>query len=125
MKRDMNLIRELLLKIEEAKEPPYFAELVSQDPDEYQLAAYQMQMLIEEVGLVRGIDGSSMERRDWYELQLTWRGQDFVDDIRNSTVWEKTKEGAKKVGGVSFDLLIGLAKEYAKAEIKARLGFDL
>ena len=52
-------------------------------------------------------------------------GQDFLESVRDETVWAKTREGAKKLGGVTFDMFIGLAKEYAKAEVKKRLGFDL
>jgi hypothetical protein len=50
---------------------------------------------------------------------------DFLDNIRDPTVWERTKEGAKSLGGASWDVLIGLAKAYVKAEAKKRLGIEL
>lgn len=128
MKRDMDLVRELLLKIAEADEPPDLSDLVpgrKEGTSEYQLAAYHMQMLISEVGLVRGIEASSSSGAEWLGLQLTWRGQDFLENIRDPTVWDKTKEGAQKLGGASWDVLIELAKAYLKAEAKKRLGIDL
>ena len=84
-----------------------------------------MQMLIEEAGFVRGIDVCSSDGDDWLELQLTWRGQDFLQNVRDQTVWEKTKEGAQKLGGASWDVLIEIAKAYVRSEAKKRLGIDL
>ena len=127
MKRDMELVRDLLLKIGEADRPLNFSEMLRPDIDDNAraLAEYHMAMLVDEVGFVRGIDASSMDGRDWIELELTWHGQDFLDSIRDPTVWNRTQDGAKKLGGVTFDMFIGLAKEYAKAEVKKRLGLDL
>ena len=63
MKRDMDLVREILLKIEEANEPPSMSELELTKTDNFhtERVAYHMQMLIEEAGLVRGIDAGSMD----------------------------------------------------------------
>lgn len=128
MQRDMDLVRDLLFKIGAADKPPSLSSLVSgrgTDDNGYALAAYHMQMLIEEVGLVRGINASSSSGKEWLNLELTWQGQDFLENVRDPTVWENTKAGAKKLGGVSFDVFVGLAKEYLKAEAKKRLGLDL
>ena len=84
-----------------------------------------MQMLIEEAGLVRGISARTASGYEWLSLELTWHGNDFLDNIRDQTVWDRTKEGAQKLGGVSWDVLIDLAKAYVKAEAKRRLGLDL
>jgi hypothetical protein len=127
MKRDMDLVRELLLKIAEAKVPPNFSEIVpdrKEGTPEYEVAAYHMHMLIEEINLVRGIDVCCADGDDWLELRLTWSGQDFLDTIRDQTVWSKTKQAVQKVGGASWDVLIDLAKAYLKAELKKRIGAD-
>lgn len=128
MKRDMDLVRDLLIKIADAEKRLSFSQLVpgrKEGTPEYELAAYQMQMLIEEAGLVRGIDACSSSGDDWLELQLTWRGHDFLQSVRDQTVWDKTKEGAQKLGGASWDVIMELAKAYMKAEAKKRLGLDL
>lgn len=128
MKRDMDLARDLLLKIAEADEPPSLSALVpgrKEGTSEYKLAAYHIQMLIEEAGLVRGINANSSSGAEWLTLELTWHGQDYLENIRDPTVWEKTKEGARTLGGASWDILIDLAKAYVKAEAKKRLGVDL
>ena len=128
MKRDMDLIRELLLKIADSKKPPSFSALVpdrKRGTPEYAHAAYQMHMLFNDVGFVRGVDWRSYDGDEWLNLQLTWSGNDFLENIRDQTVWEKTKEGAQKLGGASWDVLIDLAKAYGRAEAKKRLGIDL
>ncbi|MEH2520630.1 hypothetical protein V1279_006203 [Bradyrhizobium sp. AZCC 1610] len=128
MQRDMGLVRELLLKIAVADKPPKLSTLVSgrgTDDSGYGLAAYHMQMLIEEVGFVRGINANSSSGKEWINLELTWHGQDFLESIRDPTVWENTQAGVKKLGGVSFDIFVGLAKQYLKAEAKKRLNLDL
>ena len=59
------------------------------------------------------------------DLELTWDGHDFLDSVRDPTVWERTREGAKKLGGVSLDVFVDLAKACLRAEAKSRLGIDL
>lgn len=125
MKRDMELVRELLLKIERAKAPPAMSDFISVKSERFKLASYNMHMLIEQVGLVTGIGMDVGDHEDWLELKLTWRGHDFLESIRDPGVWSQTKQGAKTLGGTSFDIFIELARAYVKAEAKKRLGLDL
>jgi hypothetical protein len=46
-------------------------------------------------------------------------GNDYLANTRDPTVWDKTKEGAKKLGGTRWDVLIELAKAYVKEEAKS------
>jgi Hypothetical protein (DUF2513) len=124
MKRDMELVREILLKVADTEKPIRFSALVTERKD-WSVVAYHTQMLTDEVGFIRAINASSHSGKDWIDMHLTWHGHDFLDSVRDPTVWQKTKEGALKLGGVSLEVLVGIAKEYAKAEVKKRLGFDL
>lgn len=128
MKRDMDLVRDLLLKIAEAEKPPKLSELVpgrKEGTAEYKLATYHIEMLVRDAGLVRGAPYHTSSGDEWHSLQLTWPGNDYLENIRDPTVWDKTKEGVKKLGGASWDIVIDLAKAYVKAEAKKRLGVDL
>jgi hypothetical protein len=126
MKLDMDLVRDLLLKIEAAEEPPNLEDIagasgtVRNSP-----AAYHMRMLIKEAAFVRGIDACHMQGDNWLELHLTWSGHEFLNTLRDPTIWEQTKTGAKALGGVGFDMLLALGKEYAKQKAKTVLGLDL
>jgi hypothetical protein len=56
---------------------------------------------------------------------LTWAGHDFLDSVRDPEIWAKTKEGAKKAGGFSLDLLSSLAKGLLKKKIEEHTGIVL
>lgn len=49
---------------------------------------------------------------------LTWKGHEFLDDIRDPDIWQKTKERAGSLASVG----IAFVWEIAKAEIKTKLG---
>jgi hypothetical protein len=50
--------------------------------------------------------------------RLTWKGHEFLDDIRDSGIWEKTKKRLSGLPSVSLSIVA----EIAKAEIKKHLG---
>jgi hypothetical protein len=120
MKRNMELVRALLLKIEAAAGPADLRRLVNED--EFPEAAYHIKML-HEAGYVSGVSGGG--GRVWANLELTWVGHEFLDTLRDPTVWERTKVSAAALGGVGVDLLLGIAKAYLKSEAHKRLGLDL
>jgi hypothetical protein len=118
MKRDMDLVRDLLLKIEASEDETSLSDLVSEENErEYAAAVYHLRMLIEEVGLVRGINVSSNDGYDWIDLELTWQGHEFLETVRDPETWRKAKEGANKIGSFAIDVLIDVAKAYAKKKM--------
>jgi hypothetical protein len=91
MKRDMDIIRQILLNVEDDKYP--YGSYVRLDgiPDE--VCAHHV-ALIFDAGLAEGrliktdahgIVGASVDR-------LTSAGHDFCDGIRQDTIWNKAKE---------------------------------
>jgi len=49
---------------------------------------------------------------------MTWNGHEFLDDIKDTGVWESTKARIAGLPGVA----IAVIAEIAKAEIKKKLG---
>lgn len=126
MKRDMDLVRDLLLKIEEQKNPALKNVLPNNaSNDDYDRTAEHLRMLIEEAGLVTGIPAHMMGGKNWLDLKLTWAGHDFLDAVRDPEIWSRTKKGAAEVKGFTFDLLKDLAKGFIKTQIKERTGVDI
>lgn len=133
MKRDMDLIRQLLLRIEElrvgvpnsgeemlslsASRPPLC--LRDEDPE---ATHYNMKLLADAgyLDLARTQFAGSFNLRG-----LTWAGHDFLDSVRDAEVWRKTKDGALTAGGFTFDLLKDLAKGFAKKQLEDRTGIKL
>ncbi len=133
MRRDMDLIRELLLRLEGFDKSPYGVETFSPEGDEIAVEGYTPDQiayhlnLIYEAGLVEtGTKGSGMTMDGEFMFRrLTWSGHEFVDAIRSPEVWRKTKAGASAVGGWTFGILKDLSMAYLKHEAKQRLGIEI
>lgn len=122
MKRDMDLVRAILLAVEEGHGDIDIQDGLPGTEASAQELEYHLN-LAQQAGL---LDVAGVTLGGGYHIQgLTWEGHDFLDTIRDPEVWKRTKEGATKVGGWSFGLLKDLATAYIKSEAKGRLGFDL
>jgi hypothetical protein len=120
MKRDIELIRDLLLCIEESeifngtrliKPEIGMIGITTWNVNE---ALYNITQLVE-AGFIAG---NVSEDQMPFISKLTWTGHDLLDDIRDPDVWKKTKNRLKAVSGGSVDLLMALAR----AEARLRLG---
>ena len=129
MRRDMGLIRELLLQLEALPMRP--GGVSSIVPDENTLAVpghsldeikYHLSQ-IEQSGFV---DNGGVRPANGIGFRcLTPVGHDFLDTVRDPEIMRKTTDAAKKVGGGSIEFFWSIAKEIAKAEIKRHIGLDL
>lgn len=129
MRRDMDLIRNLMIALEALPESPGGVHQLT--PGEGVLAinpyaeddvAYHLKLIVE-ANLIRtfeaGYGGDVLFDR------LSWAGHDFVDSIRSPEVWAKTKTGAEAAGGFTVDLLKDLAKGLIKKQIEEYTGVKL
>ena len=120
MKRDMDLIRDLLIGIENDSRFNGLEFIVPDTNDNLGVIgvthhsleeiAYHLELLIE-AGLVKGDIGA---RSIPAVSRLTWDGHEFVANIRDASIWGKTKERLRDLPDVGL-AVIG---EIAKAEIK-------
>jgi Hypothetical protein (DUF2513) len=133
MKRDMDLIRELLLKIENGQTSFILtsdtAAALSLSPAEGGMtaeAAAKLEehlILLEQAGFIEIMSGSLSGH---YAIKrLAWEGHDFLDSIRDPKIWEKTKKGVEGAGGFTVDLLKDLAKGFMKKQIEEYTGVKL
>jgi hypothetical protein len=122
VQRDMDLIRQLLLRIEQ--DPKLNGkEWIHFDPSELGLANRNS----EEIGyhLAMLIEADFVEGRIGIEAiptisKLTWEGHEFLDNIKNDNVWNKTKSRIGDLGTVSLKVVASIAE----AEIKKHLGLS-
>lgn len=118
MKRDIDLVRKLLLYLEEKPDDKVVKDLelegYSKDEVQYHF------ILMDQAGLLRcerEVSSSTSDRViRVYPFSLTWQGHEFIEAARNDTFWNKAKEIVKsKSGALSVDvvkaLLIAMAKE--------------
>jgi Hypothetical protein (DUF2513) len=113
MKRDMNLIRLLLLETE-GEEPRPDLSAYAEDQRIYHSA------LLIESGMVQGVIRTDTKGHPngTVRIRLTWAGHEFLATARNNTVWHKASERIKKSG---VDVTIDLMKEILSQIIKQSL----
>lgn len=104
MKRDMDLARQILFAVE--AEPTPDAELRPEVGGYSAEVIAEHVRLLHEAGLLRAIDGSSMDGLDWIATGLTWNGHEFLDAARDDSRWKRAKELAiAKGGALAFETL--------------------
>jgi len=108
MKRDMDLVRKILMDFEASDK------FQTTDPIEGGHVA-----IMQDAGLV---EASVQRMRDGYSaaiLRITWAGHDFLDNARSPEIWQKLKERLHdKAASVSFDIIMALLR----ATVNASLG---
>lgn len=132
MKRDMDLIRNLLLEIEDGKtsyqliEPSHAEDLgveVDEDRTKEEIARLEYHLtLLQDAGWVKLVQTSGGY---WLVNRMMPAGHDFLDSVRDPKIWGATKEGAKQAGGFSAELLKSLAKGLIKKQIERHTGVEL
>jgi hypothetical protein len=119
----MDLIRELLLAIENGKQEFTQADRLENNEAEPAAIFYHLRLLNQAGYLAypwEDVGGTS------YGVQgLTWEGHEFIDTIRDPEVWKRTKGAATKAGGWTVGLIKDLGTAYLKHVIKERAGIDL
>ncbi len=127
MKRDMDLVRDILLKVEGADDQLYLASF-SEECERWSrpMVAYHVELLCSQ-GL---IDGSVQRSGSGKPLEptvsgLTWSGQDFLDAVRDRRVWDRAREGiAKTVGSATFDVVKAFCSAIALQSLKNWAGIS-
>ncbi len=113
MKRDIELVRLLLLQQESGEAPPDLHEY----PIEQQL--YHLQIMADANLIVVHFTSDNQGAVVNASIQrLTWAGHDFLDATRDSRIWKKAKEYVIKPGvSWTFQTLL----EFLKDEINTNL----
>lgn len=122
VQRDMDLVRELLLRIEQDKSLDgtrwigFTPAELGMEQRSVEEIAYHLDLLID-AGLV---EGKSYGGAIPAIARLTWDGHEFLDNIKNTDVWSKTKQRVGDLANVSLKVIAAIAE----AEIKKRLGLS-
>jgi len=117
MKRDLDLVRQLLLQIEGMPAGPPAQYRASEIEDPVLLAHFE---LVLTSGLVNGkISRSQSSRGDVISISgLTWEGHEWIEMVRSQSVWNETKSLLLGTGGA---LTYELTKAAASRILRARL----
>lgn len=116
MKRDLDLIRKMMLTIEDSASGWAPSELKFDGYTDAQLG-YHAYLLID-AGLARGQDASTMgsEAPEGMITSLTWEGHEFAEAARDEGRWKEAMGTvAAKGGNVTLDVLKQLLVSYMKS----------
>lgn len=123
MKRDMDLIRYIMISLEEEMKAGniYFADNIdftkfSNDIGKNIINEHLM-LLLENEFIDASFTGSKFFPNAFAIKRITNKGHDFIDALRNDNIWNKVKEKATSVGGFTISAVYELGKEYIKQEL--------
>jgi hypothetical protein len=124
MKLDMDLLREILIYVEEN------ATRVHSDLHDIQIEGWTGEEVAYHVVLAAGDDliKASIDKlpddedpvivhTNYSVHRLTMRGHDFLGAVREQSNWEAVKAGTRKMGAVT----VGAAVEFTKAFVRAKI----
>lgn len=117
MKLDFDIVRDVLLEIEEETDLDHFLVFHKADTNADKLYAI---MKLDEAGYINAnitkFKGGEMRVRI---NSLTWEGHEFLDNIRSPEVYNHAKNTIMKIGSASLTILADVAAAF----IKNSLGF--
>lgn len=121
MRRNMDKVRELLLKLGRGVETLEFNNLV----DNEKLYIYHLNIL-EEAGFVTWRKSYEDYSKKTYfdEPRLTWKGNDYLDNIASENIWNKTKKIIISKGIEVSEIPFSIIKEIAKNQLKKTIGME-
>lgn len=122
MKRKMELIRDLLLLIEEQGNDlgRWIEDILVEGNTEAEVNHHIW--LLADSGLIKFIDLSTSDGQCFRPYCLTWQGHEFLDDIRSQDVWKATLELARKGGSESLSAVWQISKSILQKRLEKHLG---
>lgn len=115
MKKDIELIRKILIAIENDNgDPLEWIDLKIEGYNEATIS-YHIELLYQK-GYIDAENLSSFGQYLWVAKSLTMDGHEFLDSIRNETVWNKVLNVIREKGGdITIEALKQLVLETTKS----------
>lgn len=124
MRRDLDLVRSILLAVERADGEVDIDDLAC-DAWPYEEVAYHVR-LMEHHGLIdvlrdkRDMSGATI---DLAVSGLTWDGQDMLEAMRDDRVWRRARKAiSESVGSTTFEVVKQTCATVAASLVRASLG---
>jgi hypothetical protein len=128
MKRDMDLVRDLLLYFEaKSGTPGIHASDVRMDGFTETQVGLHLNIMAEAGLLICEPFRSSTNPERFirtFVFDLSWQGHEYLDTIRDPKVWKRTKSALGRIGNWSFSMALDIAKSLALTEAR-KLGFNV
>lgn len=121
MKRDWDVIREVLIEVEGldsgARDRKIYGIGDEHFPNE--AAKSEHALMLWKAGYLSGVDASTFSGAALISPDLTWEGHDLLDTLRSKPVWERIKTAARDKGiELTFDAVKLLGKSALEAILR-------
>jgi hypothetical protein len=119
MKRDWDVIRQVLIEVESLSEESKYDKRygLGREHDQENRSKSEQALLLWKAGFLDAVDVGTLAGPAIAAPELTWKGHELLDTIRSKPVWEKIKVTAREKGiDLTFDAVIALGK-FALASI--------
>lgn len=111
MQRNWDVVRQILLQLEEIENTITFLHENQVTGYEPELVAYHMQLLGEANLIKASCSISTTGCLECAAHRMTWSGHEFLDHIRQDTVWAQVTRIAREKGiALSLDVIVHIAK---------------
>jgi hypothetical protein len=118
MKRDLQLIRKILLEIEDKSDGHSIVSL-PETRKEYTNDQIQYHLkLLSDAGYIEAKDASASNDLVIFPITLTWEGHEFIDEARDEKIWNKVLSEA---GKLTESIALPVLRELLTAAIRGLL----
>lgn len=132
MKRDLDLVREILFVMEKSSDSYYsINSLPKIDGYSEQTILYHMRIMTEANLLTQDkgtdvhetvINHQVIKNKRYYEYySLSWQGHEFLSALRDDKQWKNIKDVMQKAGGFLLDTAMMIAKKYIETKAMSLL----
>ena len=121
MKRDMDIVRAILVVVETQEAGVHISGVPTVGEASAETVAEHIRIMKDADLLYAEVIGSSDQGYVVHIFGLTWKGHDFLESVRNDTVWQKVCGKIKDVGaGMTIELVKELATSYLKEMLQLK-----
>lgn len=122
MKRDLDLIRNIMLTLEEKMDygqnmsSEQLFEIMKNDMLSIKKLTYHIGLLVE-ANYIKAKELKTYSDGSIFTINtITFDGQDFIDTIRQKETWDLVKTKAIESGAFTLSLLVEIGKDYLKKQ---------
>lgn len=119
MKRDWDLIRDILIEVEALETAKHETITFGPASGAENSARAEHGVMLWQAGYIRGADATTYDGHAVLAQGLTWEGHDLLDTIRSKAIWERIKATASEKG---IELTVDAVKALGKAALAWAVG---
>jgi DNA-binding transcriptional ArsR family regulator len=117
LKRDMDLVRKILLAIEDCPKPYGPQDMLAVEGYADDVISHHIKIL-SQAGLIEAYNASGIGLFQWYAGALTWDGHEFLEAVEEDTKWNKIKRFViDKTGSLTFEAIKFAITEGMKSQL--------